>query len=89
MKIRPLDTVCPRSSDHFYVVTYYIKWVNTSWTNSKIADPVNASKCHQPEYGVQRAGSLLQRNGGVQQVLVDERMRQLEIHALEFSKAKL
>ena len=25
-------TVCPRSSDPFYVVTYYIKWVNTSWT---------------------------------------------------------
>ena len=23
-------TVCPRSSDPFYVVTYYIKWVTTS-----------------------------------------------------------
>ena len=28
------DTVCPRSSDPFYVVTYYIKWVATSWTYS-------------------------------------------------------
>ena len=27
-------TVCPRSSDPFYVVTYYIKWVTTSWTHS-------------------------------------------------------
>ena len=27
-------TVCPRSSDPFYVVTYYIKWVTTSWTYS-------------------------------------------------------
>ena len=27
-------TVCPRSSDSFYVVTYYIKWVTTSWTYS-------------------------------------------------------
>ena len=29
-------TVCPRSSDQFYVVTYYIKWVTTSWTHSII-----------------------------------------------------
>ena len=27
-------TVCPGSSDTFYVVTYYIKWVTTSWTYS-------------------------------------------------------
>ena len=27
-------TVCPRSSDPFYFVTYYIKWVITSWTYS-------------------------------------------------------
>ena len=30
------DTVCPRSSDPFYIVTYYIKWVTTSWTHSII-----------------------------------------------------
>ena len=24
-----LFTVCPRSSDPFYIVTYYIKWVTT------------------------------------------------------------
>ena len=24
--------VCPRGSDPFFVVTYYIKWVITSWT---------------------------------------------------------
>ena len=29
-------TVCPRSSDPFYIVTYYIKWVTTSWTDSNI-----------------------------------------------------
>jgi len=29
------NTVCPRSSDQFYVVTYYIKWVTTSWTDSR------------------------------------------------------
>ena len=28
-------TVCPRSSDPFYIVTYYIEWVSTSWTDSK------------------------------------------------------
>ena len=28
-------TVCPRISDPFYVVLYYIKWVTTSWTYSR------------------------------------------------------
>ena len=27
-----LSTVCPRSSGLFYIVTYYIKWITTSWT---------------------------------------------------------
>ena len=27
------DTTCPRSSDPFHIVTYYIKWVTTSWTH--------------------------------------------------------
>ena len=27
-------TVCPRSSDPFYIVGYYITWVTTSWTYS-------------------------------------------------------
>ena len=27
-------TVCPGSSDPFYVVTYYIQWITTSWTYS-------------------------------------------------------
>ena len=27
-------TVYPRSSDPFCVITYYIKWVTTSWTHS-------------------------------------------------------
>ena len=26
-------TVCLRSSDPFYIVTCYIKWVTTSWTD--------------------------------------------------------
>ena len=26
------NTVCPISSDPFYIVTYYIEWVTTSWT---------------------------------------------------------
>ena len=28
------NTVCPRSSDPIYIVSYYIKWVTTSWTHS-------------------------------------------------------
>ena len=26
-------TVCPGRSDPFYIVSYYIKWVTTSWTH--------------------------------------------------------
>ena len=29
-------TVCPRSNDPFYIVSYYIKWVTTSWTDGSI-----------------------------------------------------
>ena len=29
-------TVCPGSSDPFYIVSDYIKWVTTSWTHSKV-----------------------------------------------------
>ena len=30
-----VDTVCPISSYPFYIVTYYIRWVTTSWTDGK------------------------------------------------------
>ena len=30
-------SVCPGSSDPFYIVSYYIKWVTTSWTYRDIA----------------------------------------------------
>ena len=29
------DTMCPRSSDPFHMVTYYIKRVTTSWTDGR------------------------------------------------------
>ena len=28
-------TICPRSRYTFHIVTYYIKWVTTSWTDNK------------------------------------------------------
>ena len=30
------DTVCTISSDPFYIVTYFIRWVTTSWTDVTI-----------------------------------------------------
>ena len=30
-----LATICPGSSDPFFIVTYYIKWVTTSWTDGR------------------------------------------------------
>ena len=35
-KLQQTFTVCPGSSDPFYIVTYYMKWVTTSWTHSII-----------------------------------------------------
>ena len=32
VNVEPLCTVCPRSSDPIYIVSYYIKWENTTWT---------------------------------------------------------
>ena len=29
-----IDTVCPRSLYPIYIVSYYMKWVKTSWTYS-------------------------------------------------------
>ena len=34
LSIHKHTTVCPRRFDHIYVVTYFIKWVKTSWTYS-------------------------------------------------------
>ena len=31
---RVTDTVCPKSLNPFYLVTYYIEWGKTSWTHS-------------------------------------------------------
>ena len=31
--IQRVTTVCPGSSDQFYIVTYYRIWVTTSWTH--------------------------------------------------------
>ena len=31
------NTGCPRSSDPFYIVTYYIIWVTTSWTDGMMS----------------------------------------------------
>ena len=30
------STICPSSIDPIYAVTYYIKWIKTSWTDSSI-----------------------------------------------------
>ena len=29
-------TMCPKSSNPFYIVSYYIKWVTTAWSHSNI-----------------------------------------------------
>ena len=41
---RKTCTGCPRSSDLFYEVNYYIKWVITSWTYSICFNTVTLKK---------------------------------------------
>ena len=36
LRARLAATTCPRSLGQFYIVSYCIKWVNTSWTDSMI-----------------------------------------------------
>ena len=38
-------TVCPRSSDPFYIVSYYINWVTTSWTHSTSIEWYLITRC--------------------------------------------
>ena len=48
-------TVFPRSSDPFYVVIYYIKWVTTSWTyRISLIDIV-------AQFGIDPAGTIVNR----------------------------
>ena len=51
-------TVCPGSSDPFYIVTYYMKWVTTSWTFSTSKFPRNRLKLRNTVY--QKRFSFLQ-----------------------------
>ena len=43
------DTMCPRSSYPFYILTYFMKWVTTSWTDGtytlKILSELSIEKC--------------------------------------------
>ena len=41
-------TVCPRISDPFYIVSYYVKWVTTSWTHGTCL-PLPTHTVHIPE----------------------------------------
>ena len=55
---RTNTTVCPRSSDLYYIVTYCIKWVTTSWTYSIYrSQPVELGRdVETGAYIVDRAG---------------------------------
>ena len=34
LQLYSINTVCPRISDPFHIVTHFIKWVTSSWTDS-------------------------------------------------------
>ena len=43
--INTVSTVCPRSLDPVYLVTYFIHWVKTSWT--AITTPASLNFCNK------------------------------------------
>ena len=44
-KAQPFYTICPGSSHQLFIVSYYIKWVTTSWTHSSFYE-VNLYKIY-------------------------------------------
>ena len=43
--VEKTSTICPGSSDSFYVVPYYLKWVNNSWTHSMLKTMLMIRPC--------------------------------------------
>ena len=35
-----IDTLCPRSLDPIYIVTKYLEWAMTSWTDNIVLDVI-------------------------------------------------
>ena len=65
-------TICPRSSDLFYIVSYYIKWVTTSWTHSLIDSlEVNISSALQHLQLLNRVGNDCKIGAFLTQILND------------------
>ena len=42
------NTICPRISDPFYIVSYYIEWATTSWTHSSYKQPTEFEAAMDP-----------------------------------------
>ena len=49
------SAVCPRSSDPFYIVTYCIKRVTTSWTDSTLKQKNKTSILH---FNIEESGII-------------------------------
>ena len=45
MRFLGVNTVCLRSLDPFYIVTYSMKWVKTYWTGSMLGLPSKIKEC--------------------------------------------
>ena len=43
-------TICPRSSDSIYIVSYYMKWATTSWSDGML-DVCDIIVCDYTQFG--------------------------------------
>ena len=60
--------MCLRSSDQFYIVTYYIKQVTTSWTHSIITYYIKSSQTNTLKIQVSQENRELEKKGGIKQI---------------------
>ena len=58
-----LYTVCPINSDSFYIVSYYRKWVTTSWTHRNIRLEIYNNLCIPLTFMPRRLRSCLSEAG--------------------------
>ena len=66
------STVCPGSSDPFYLVSYYIKWVTTFWTHGILGIVISTSWGRNFRFGLVTGDSTQDGRGGIVVLCVQE-----------------
>ena len=78
---RFVSTVCPRSSDPFHLVTYYIKRVITSWTDGSLFKPDQTGHTHIKRKQILHLAFLITPiESSMAVILIDKRRTIIAMH---------